>query len=237
MIGVHRGRAASRLIFDFRVGVQVAAAVDNFNMLETGIKQAAEILVNANGAGDAANISGDAVGDGLGEIVLESDIADGETSAGLEDARDFAKDSGLVGREIENAIGDDAVDGGIGQRNFVDGGEMEVDIGIAAGGCVGARAIDHGGRHIDADGATGGADHVGGEEDIEAAAGAEVDHHLARFEMRGCGGIAAGEAHVGGRGDGGELLGGVAEGFRNGLDTRMIAGERAFRDGGVFRLD
>ena len=161
VIGVHRGRAASGLILDFRVGIQVAAAVDNFNMLETGVEQAAAVVVDANGAGDAANISGDAVGDGLGQIVLESDIADGETAAGLEDARDFAKDGGLVGREIENAVGDDAVDGGIGQRNFVDGGEMEVDIGVAAGGRVGAGAIDHGGRHIDADGATGGADHVG----------------------------------------------------------------------------
>ena len=160
VIGIHRGRAAAGLIFDFRVGVQVGAAVDDLDMLETGGEQAAAVVVDANGSGDAANVGGDAVGDGLGQFVLESDIADGETAAGLEDAGDFAEDGGLVGREIENAVGDDAIDGGIGQRNLVDGGEVELDIGVAAGVGVGAGALDHGGRHIDADGAAGGADHV-----------------------------------------------------------------------------
>ena len=98
--------------------------------------------------------------DGLGQIVLQSDVADGEAAAGLEDARDFAKDSGLVGREIEDAVGDDAIDGGIRQRNFVDGGRVELDIGVAAGLGVGARPLDHGGRHIDADGAAFGPDHA-----------------------------------------------------------------------------
>ena len=120
-----------------------------------------------------------------------------------------------------------------GSGMLVDGGEVELDIGVAAGGGVGAGAVDHGGRHVDADGAAGGADLLRREEDVEAAAGAEIDDHFAGPEVGGGGGIAAGEAHVGVGGDGGELFGGVAEGFGYGLDAGMVAGERAFGDGAV----
>ena len=120
------------------------------------------------------------------EGLLEGDVAGGEASAGLEDAGDLAEDGGLVGGEVDDAIGDDAIDGGGGEGHVVDGGEVELDVGegdavdAVACGCGGAG--DHGGGHVDADGLASGADFAGGEEDVEAAAGAEVDDGFAGFE-------------------------------------------------------
>src|ERR1700679_1192201 len=105
---------------------------------------------------------------------------------------------------------------------------MEFDVGVVAGGGVGAGSVDHGECHVDADGAAGGTDLLCGEEAVEAATGAEAYDGVGGAEVGGGGGIAAGEAHVRGGGDAGELLGGVAEGFGYGLDTGVIGGERAF---------
>ena len=156
---------------------------------------------------------------------------------GLRIAGDLAEDGRLVGGEIEDAVGDDAIDGSVGEGDAVDGGLEEFDVRVAAGEGVGAGALDHGGGHVDADGAALRADHLCGEEDVEAAAGAEVDDHFAGAQVGGGGGIAAGEAHVGGGGDGGELLGGVAEGFGYGFHAGIVAGQGALGDCAVFGAD
>ena len=156
---------------------------------------------------------------------------------GLSTRKISRKTAGLSGARLRTQLLITQSAEASGERQAVDGGQMELDVGVAAGCGVGASALNHLGRHVDADGAAGGADLLRGQKDVEAAAGAEIDDDFAGLEVRGRGGIAAGEAHVGFCGNGGELFGGVAEGLRDRFDARVIAGERAFRDGAVFGFD
>ena len=75
------------------------------------------------------------------------------------------------------------------------------------------------------------------EEDVEAAAAAEVDDRFAGAEVGGGGGVTAGEAHVGRCGDGGEFFGGIAEGLCDGADAGVVVGQGAFSHGGVLVFD
>jgi len=58
---VHRWRATSRLIFDFGVSIQISAAIDDFDVLESGSQQTSSIFVDLDGSGNAANIGGNAL--------------------------------------------------------------------------------------------------------------------------------------------------------------------------------
>ena len=148
-----RGRTTSRLIFDFGVCVQVGPAVDNLHMLKTCGEKTRAVVVNFDCPGDAADVRGYALRDRLRQFLLERDIADVEPSARFQNACDLAKHSRLVGRKVQNAVGDDAVNGRIGKRNLVNGGKMKLHVGISARLSIGLGALDHRQRHVDADGA------------------------------------------------------------------------------------
>ena len=60
---LHSRRAATGLAFDFGVGVEVGAAVDDLHGLEAGLAQFGAVVVDADGAGDAADIGGEALCD------------------------------------------------------------------------------------------------------------------------------------------------------------------------------
>jgi hypothetical protein len=48
-----------------------------------------------------------------------------------------------------------------------------------------AGAVDHVGRHVDADRLTGRSDLLGSEEHVQATAGAQIDHHFTYFQVSG----------------------------------------------------
>src|SRR2546427_9335858 len=89
----------------------------------------------------------------------------------------------------------------------------------------GARAgtLDHGRRHVHADRAALRADPARGEEDVETATRAEVEHHLARRDLRVGERAAAAEAQVRLLGDRLDLLVGVANLFEHSLDRSPVA--------------
>ena len=231
------GGAADGLVFNLGIGVEVGLGVDDLDVLESGGFELALVVGDADGAGDAANVGHDVVGEFGREGFLEGDIGDGEAAAGLEDADDLLKDGGLVGGEIDDAVGDDAIDGGGGEGNFIDGGKEELDVFDVGLASVFVGAVDHGLGHVDADGATGGSDFLRGEKNIKATAGAQVHDGFAGLEVGGGGGVSAGEAHVCLGGDGGELFGGVAEGFGDGVDAGVIGGESGLGDLAVLGFD
>src|SRR5690348_18074745 len=79
-------------------------------------------------ASDATNPEKHALAN-LGENLAPRDnIGDGEAAAGLEDAKGFAEDLILVGGKIDDAIGDDDVDGIIGQGDVLDFAFEEFDV-------------------------------------------------------------------------------------------------------------
>ena len=79
----HGGRTTTGLVLDLGVGVEVGAAVDDLDVLEAGGEEAGAVVLDWNGAGDAADVGGHTAGDGLWELCLERDVADGEAAAGL----------------------------------------------------------------------------------------------------------------------------------------------------------
>ena len=130
---------------------------------------------------------------------------------GLQHAERLAEDLGLVGDEVDDAVADDRVHGRVGDRQVLDLAEPELDVVEPALAAFRARALDHLGRHVDADDAAAWARRARGEEAVDAAAAAEVEHGLARLQREQRERVAAAEAEVGALGDRGEVVGVVAE--------------------------
>ena len=111
-------------------------------------------------------------------------VGDGEAAAGPQHAEGLAQDAVLVGGEIDDAVGDDDVDGVVGQRNVLDLALEELDVGGAGLALVFARQGEHVVGHVEAVGLARGPDAARGEQHIDAAAGAEVEHRLAGLAVR-----------------------------------------------------
>ncbi len=88
-----------------------------------------------------------------------------------------------------------AVSSGDGQ--VLDLAEAELDVGEAVFGSVAAGAIEHVGRHVDADDPARRTDPLRRQEAVEAGPRAEVDDHVAFLERGEGERIAAAEAEVG----------------------------------------
>ena len=98
------------MVLHLRVCVEVCATVHNLYMLEARSEQTGAVVFDSDSASDTANIRGHAAGNRFRQFSLESDIADGETTAGLENSGNFTKHGRLVRCKIQNAVGDHAID-------------------------------------------------------------------------------------------------------------------------------
>ena len=154
-----------------------------------------------------------------GNLAARDDVGDSEPPARLENAESIAKDRRLIGRKVDNAVGDDDVHRTVWQRNVLDLPFEEFDVGNAGLAFVFIGERKHFIGHIEAVGSAGGADAAGGEQHVNAAAGAEVEHYFTRTQFGERGGIATTE-----RGEQGffrdlDDLRGVIEIGRNGIAT------------------
>ena len=70
----------------------------NAQVTQTGGGCDAEILRQEAGAGDAADERADVVREFFRKLLEQDDVADREVAAWLEDTRDLAENSGLIGR-------------------------------------------------------------------------------------------------------------------------------------------
>src|SRR5690606_14921175 len=125
------------------------------------------------------------------------DVGHLQASAGAQHAEGFGEDLVLVGAEVDDAVGDDDVDGRVRDGEMLDLAEAELDVGGPDLLGVAAGERDHLGGHVNAVDAAGLADHLRGEEAVDAAAGAEVEDDLAAFERGDGGGVAAAEGDIG----------------------------------------
>jgi len=73
-------------------------------VLEPCCEQTGTIVFDPDGTSDATNVSGHAPCYGLGKLVFKGNIADGNSSTGLEDTGNLTEYGWLIGRKIENAI-------------------------------------------------------------------------------------------------------------------------------------
>ena len=149
----------------------------------------------------------------LVHVRVGDDVADGEPAAGPQHPRRLAEDGGLVAGEVDHAVGDDHVDRVVGQRDVLDRALDELDVLDPGLALVCARQLEHLVGHVQAVGLAGRPDAAGREQDVDPAAGAEVEHGLALVQLGDRGRVAAAEAgQLGGLGQGVTVVGAVEAG-------------------------
>src|ERR1035437_307390 len=203
------------------------------------------VVVLFERAGDAADPKQHALADGVGDLAVGDDIGDGEAAAGTQHAEGLAQHAVLVAGKIDDAVGEDDVDGVVGERDVFDLTLEELDVGGACLALVFAREGEHVVRHVEAICFTSWPDAAGGQQHVDAAAGAEIEHGLAGAQVDQRGGIAAAE-----RGEDGlfwefavlefaiKVLGDGVAAAHGGVATCCAAGlGYAAGDGTVFLLD
>jgi hypothetical protein len=126
-------------------------------------------------------------------VVVGDDVGDAQAAAGAQDAEGLGEHGGLVDGEVDDAVGDHDVDGVAGQRDGLDVALEELDVGGAGLGRVGQGEREHLVGHVQAVGLAGRADAAGGEQDVDAAAGAQVEHPLILTQLCDGDGVAAAE--------------------------------------------
>ena len=104
----------------------------------------------------------------------------------------------LVGREVDDAVRDHDVDALGRQRHVLDLAAQEVDVGGSRLGLVALGEREHLLRHVEPVDDARGADAARGEQHVDAAARAEVEHRLSLPQLGDGGGVAAPEARRGG---------------------------------------
>ena len=110
----------------------------------------------------------------------------------------FGEHGGLVGGQVDHAVGDDHVDGGVRQRDGLDGALDEFHVARARLRGVRPGEVEHLVGHVDPVRLPRRTDPAGGQQHVDATAGAEVEHRLALVQVGDDERVAAAEA----RGDG-----------------------------------
>ena len=104
-------------------------------------------------------------------------------AAGAKHASRLVDDLALVGGEVDDAVGDDDVDAGVGEGHVLEVALDELDV-LDAGVCgVGAGELEHLVGHVEADRLPGRPDAAGGDQYVGAGAGAEIEHGLALAQV------------------------------------------------------
>src|SRR3954452_3093355 len=98
---------------DRRGGMRVnSVGLDDFDVDQAGASDGGLELGAGEGACDAAGEGGHVGSGGVVHVGVGDDVRDGEAPAGAEHSGGLGDDLGLVGREVDDAVGDHHVDGG-----------------------------------------------------------------------------------------------------------------------------
>src|SRR5882672_2508823 len=154
---------------------------------EAGGIEFVAVFIFLEGAGDAADPEFHALANVGGDFAADDHVGNGEAAAGLEDAEGFAEHAVLVAGKVDDAVGDDDVHGVVRQRNVFDGAFQEFDVFDAGFYLVFAGEGEHFVGHVQTVGFAGGADAFCREDDVNAAAGAEIENDFAGLKLcEGC---------------------------------------------------
>src|SRR6202023_3480652 len=111
----------------------------------------------------------------------------------LEYAECFAQNAVLIAGEIDDTVGQDDVDGVVGQRDIFDFTFQEFNVCEAGFSFVFFGQAKHFIGHVQTISFSGGADTARGEENVDASARSQIENDFAGRELRESGGIAAAE--------------------------------------------
>src|SRR5262249_26313447 len=114
-----------------------------------------------------------------GNFTANHNIGDSEAAARFENAKRLGEDAILVAGKINDAIRDDDVDGGVGQRDVFDRPFQKFHNCHAGIFLIFAGQRQHFVGHVETIGLTGGTNALRGENDVNSATGPEVEHDFA----------------------------------------------------------
>ena len=153
------------------------------DLLEAGRLEPCLVLASRQRSRDTADKRA-AVGPLLRrEPVFGDDVADAEASAGLEDTVHLGQDRRLVRREVDHAVRDHDVDRVGRQWDLLDHALEEVHVLDTGLCCVLPRERQHLVGHVQAVGDTARPDALRGEDDVDATARSQVEHHFPLAEV------------------------------------------------------
>ena len=118
-------------------------------------------------------------------------IRNRKASAGLQHPEGLAQHSVLIGREVDDAIGDDYIHGVIGKGNLFHLALEEFNILHAGLAPVLARQGQHVVGHVEAVSFAGGANPLRRKQHIDPSARAKIEHGFARMKLGESGRISA----------------------------------------------
>src|SRR4051794_17084324 len=223
---------------DRRGGVRVdAVGGPDLDVDETrGAERVGELPFGER-AGDAAGPLHHVRARGVVHVGVGDDVGDREAAAGAQDTGGLAQHPGLVGGEVDDAVGDDDVHRVVRERDVLDVALDELDIVDAGLGGVPVGEGEHLVGHVQADRAAGGPDAAGADEDVRAGTGAEVEDRLALVQFGDGGRPAAAERGLDRRGGGaGGLVaveGGAVDLDAVGVGRAHVLVDAATRGGGA----
>ena len=116
------------------------------------------------------------------DAFVGGNVADAQSAAGAQNPERLGEDACLIGGQVDDAVGDDHVDLLVGQRDVLDMAVQEAGVGDSRLRCASTGEGEHVGAGVQAVGGADGADSAGGEQDVQAAAGTEIQDSLARLE-------------------------------------------------------
>src|SRR6266404_5316592 len=144
----------------------------NVHGFKTGGIKLVAVFVLLECAGDAADPEFHTFANVSGDFTANDDIGHGKAAAGFQHAEGFAEDTILVAGKIDDAVGDDDVDGVVRQRDVFNDALEKFNVFDAGFFLVLAGEREHFVGHVQTVGFAGGADSSPGEDDVNAAAGA-----------------------------------------------------------------
>ena len=189
--GVNPSPGQHAMFLQFRAGQRMAR--DDPDIRETRVLQRARVvrLGDRSAMQPATTIETDRAA-GIDRLA-QNDVRYREPSARREDAKGFPIHRGLVGAQIDDAVGDEHIRARVRQRRVLQRSLAELDRTIVQPGLRHRffRPFDHLRREIDAEHLAAFADLARGQDHVDTAAATEIDHRLARLQVREADRVAA----------------------------------------------
>ena len=150
---------------------------------EPGGRQSLQVLRAGQRAGDAPGIGPGGRPVGGRQMVLGDHVGNADPPAGYQDTEHLGEHGGLVGGQVDDAVGDHHVDGRVRQRDGLDLALEELHIGCPGFAGVSARQLEHLVGHVDAVHEPGRTDPPRRQQYVDAPARSQVKDSFALVQV------------------------------------------------------
>lgn len=118
---------------------------------EAGCGESGAVLLVSERSGDAAGPARDVFACGVVHVLLGDDVGDGNAPTGAKDPGGFGEHEVLVTGEVDDAVGDDDIDTGVGQGDVLEVALEELDVRDTRLLGIAPCELEHLGGHVEPD--------------------------------------------------------------------------------------